>query len=224
MKKTTLYTFVQTLNGKRFIDLNFNNQKIIKTVFPEIHDNCVIRCAMYQGRKIDLAITVNEITKYLAFRSNKSFVAYKGDVKEIIRVLFSIGLSYETINVLLKFINKTEIDNLNFSNEFLRDDYPNSLDLINDEFSDKTKIIKLLNYFLIEEKNGLCVDYFLFGNEKNGDIVSSKAIVEGISNSKNNYKNIKIGPFTLTKKSMDECVLKISFSKYKKIIEKNLDY
>lgn len=229
MKKRTLDIFVFNLNNKVFNELTLNNKKLIKAIYPNVDDNDVIVCQKYKGRKIDLSITVNQKTHYLSFKRNISFVVYKGDVKEIVSFLFSIGSSYNVIKALLNLIYKRDIKCIESIGGILRDSYKDEVEVINKEFEDKEKMIKLLNYYLLRENRGLSVDYFLIGNEKNAIILDTNIIVESILSDMNNTNNIKIGPFNLAvlssrKDNECKCMLKISLSKYKKIIEKNLDY
>ena len=104
MKKIMLNKIVNNLNDKKIDELSFNNKLLIKKIYPDIDKDSLIRCDLYEGKKIHILITINGITKRLSFKSKQSSVIFKGDVKEVISFLFSIGISYETIRIILDYL------------------------------------------------------------------------------------------------------------------------
>ena len=223
MKKILLNKIVNNLNGKKIEQLSFNNKLLIKKIFPNIDKNSLIKCDLYEGKKINISITINNVTKRITFMSKQSSVIFNGDMKEVVSFLFAIGASYEIIKIILDYLS---LDKINITDEnglFLKENVNDEIALVNKEFSDSNKMMKLLEYFLLKEKNGLEVDYFLFGNEKNLEAISKELIVYNIINSKINSNYLKLGPFNLMANSRFrdyKCILKINLYKYKKIIEK----
>lgn len=228
MKKTILNKIVSNLNDKCYFELSLNYKKLIIQAFPNINEKDLIRCELFNGRKIDIYVSVNNEIRYISLKSKGSFSVYKGDIRNIFSLLFSIGMSYSAIRGVKDYLcSYNDKFLLNYA-IFLKEDLKDEIQLMKEEFKDKNKILKLIDHFLIKEKNNLCVDYFYFGDERNGELIETCLLVKNILQSDVKGKYMKLGPFNLISLSREneieelnkyKCVLKINLYKYKKITE-----
>ena len=215
---------VDLINNIKFKDLNINFQNIVKTLFPNVKNEDLIECECFGGKKIDIVFRCNMECKYVSIKRKSEFCVFKGDSKILSRFLFSLGISYQAIMI---FINKGNIKYSYNNKNILQEEISADFSVLNEEFKRNNNIFKLLYFLLVKEKNDIYVDYFYFGNERNGVIISRDFLIKNIiKDFKQNNNPFKFGPFSLTYLhqnnnfiSMDErkcCSLKINLYKYKK--------
>ena len=232
MRKSLKNKFVELLNEKKYCELNLNFKNMVKSMFPSIKNQDLILCDSNKGTKIDLIIQVNNIKKNLSVKSKNMICVYKGDVKRLISFMFSIGLSYNCVSSLLSYQYSDYTTDgsgrtLNSFGLLLEDDFKNEIKIVREEFDD-LKITELTDFLLVKEKNGLCVDFFYFGNIKYGEIIKTRELIKNILKRKDeNNKFMKLGPFNFislsrcdnyisNNQNKHKCILKINLFKYKK--------
>ena len=232
MRKSLKNKFIEVLNEKKYCELNLNFKNMVKGMFPSVKNQDLILCQSYNGVKVDLIIQVNNIKKNLSIKNKNTICVYKGDVKRLISFMFSIGLSYNCISSLLSYQYSDYTTDgsgrtLNSFGLLLEDDFKNEIKIVREEFDD-FKICELIDFLLVREKNGLCVDFFYFGNIKYGEIIETSELIKNILKRKGeNNKFMKLGPFNFISLSRCDnyisnnqnkykCMLKINLSKYKK--------
>lgn len=224
MQKSRIRMMVDLINNKKFKNLNINFQNIVKTLFPNVKNEDLIECECFGGKKIDIVFKCNSEYKYVSIKGKNEFCVFKGDSKILLRFLFSLGISYQAIMI---FINKGNTKYLYNNKNILQEEISADFSVLNEEFKRNNNIFKLLYFLLVKEKNDTYVDYFYFGNERNGVIISRDFLIKNIIKDFNQNDNpFKFGPFSLTYLhqnnnliSVDErkyCSLKINLYKYKK--------
>ena len=232
MRKSLKNKFIEVLNEKKYCELNLNFKNMVKYMFPSVKNQDLILCQSNKGTKVDLIIKVNNIKKNLSVKSKDMICVYKGDVKRLISFMFSIGLSYNCISSLLSYQYSDYTTDgsgrtLNSFGLLLEDDFKNEIKIVREEFND-FKINELIDFLLVKEKNGLCVDFFYFGNIKYGEIIETRELIKNILKRKDeNNKFMKLGPFNFislsrcdnyisNNQNKHKCILKINLFKYKK--------
>ena len=234
MRKSMKNNFVEMLDNKRYYELNTNLKDMVKSIFPFVKSQDLIKCQLYKGKKVDLIIKINTVSKNVSLKSQNIICVYKGDIKTLLSFLFSIGISYRGVSAILSYqYSDGSLDGngrrLESFGLLLEEDYKNEISIIKEEFNDDFKLIQLIDFILVKEKNGINVDYFYFGNLRKGEVISRDNLIKNILTIKKegNNKFMKIGPFNLiplsrcnnyiyNNENRHKCVLKINLFKYKK--------
>ena len=148
----------------------------------------------------------------------------------LILFLISINVSKECILALLYYHYAD--GTIDGSGEYIEsfsgllcDEYKNEIMTVNKEFENKELLAKVIDYVLINEKNGCKVDYFYFGDNRKGvyekaDIVQNNIVY---ANDKYQHKYMRIG--VLNFHPLKRSVLfsdKINYQKHICILKLNL--
>lgn len=231
-RKTIVEDMIKNLDNKKFVELNDNLQQFVKFIFPSIKNKDIISCNNKKKYgKIDFEIVVKNIKKSVCIKNGNIVCVYKDKILKFINFLLSIDISRECILSLLsyQYADGTYDGSGNEISSFgqlLSVDYEEEIKIVEKEFENKTKLEKVINFILVDDKNGQKVDYFYFGNAKNGIYATAETVKNNILFEKNSYKHnfMRIGIFNflpLTRGNLNNrlrekhiCLLRINLKKY----------
>lgn len=72
------YDIVNTINGKKFIDLPHNLYHMVKEIFGKLDDSKIIFAYRVDGfNKADIAIVVDNVTKYVSVKTARAEVVHQ---------------------------------------------------------------------------------------------------------------------------------------------------
>lgn len=214
--------FIEVLNNALFMNLNNNLKQFIKYIFPNIHNNDLIKCRKSNYRKINVIVSVRNNKKNISIKSGSSSIVYKDNVFNFIMKLDSLNVSYLTLKSIISYHfadGTTNGSGSVFSHgELLKLDYKNEIEVVKNEFKDKELLLNVINEFMIEDRLNLKVDYFYYGNVRKGYYISSSEFKERLLNYNDNYPHnfMMIGPFNFVSFNRDNqnekfiCMLKIN--------------
>jgi hypothetical protein len=189
------------LNGKCYKELSNNFKNFIKGMFPNVKANDLILCQEFHGVNIDFTIIVNGVVKYISVKTNNTIFVLKDNIFSFLSKLASFNVSQASLSSILKyhFGNKI-VDGNKIKKSYgseLMIDFKDEIRLVEQEFQNPLLLSDVIDYLLIKERNGKCVDYFYFGNLQFGYFLKAKELKNAIINENNNYPHnyMRIGPF-----------------------------
>ena len=118
-------------------------------------------------------------------------------IYDFIKYLKSIDVSNETINSILSY-HFAYCKNNVFGEE-LHSLYVNEIDKVREEFNNKNKMLKVIQYIFSNRESGREIDYFYLGDSRYGLTLSKNVFYEMLLNHTDNYhhKYMRIGVFNL---------------------------
>ena len=226
-------SLISNLHNRAYGDINFNLKEFIKVMFPKIKDDSIIYCFETHSTKIDLTIVVNNIKKNISVKNGDIVCAYKDNILKFVSFLYSISVSSECVCALLKYHYADGTCDGSGQNAYsygslLSYDYRKEINIVEKEFSNLTKLEKVLDSILFYDNYGRSVDYFYFGNAKKGVYANATRVKKNILAESNNYHHnfMRIGvmnflPLKRSLLSVDKfdkrrhiCLLRINLKKY----------
>ena len=226
-------TLINNLHNRKYEDLNANLRKFIKAMFPKIKDDSIIFCFETFSSKIDLIIEVNNVRKNIAIKNGDIVCIYKDNIIKFITFLYSISVSSQCVYALMRYHYADGTydgsgQTLCSYGSLLSSNYKKEIKIVEEEFSDLIKLEKVLDNVLFYDNCGRSVDYFYFGNAKQGIFADSIRVKKNILAESNNYHHnfMRIGvmnflPLKRNLVSIDKCdsrrhicLLRINLKKY----------
>ncbi len=224
---------VKELSNKRFCDLSSNFKSFVQYMYPTVEDDDLIICKRRNGSKIDFTICINNVNKNVSVKKGDIICVYKDRIINLILFLFSIKVSKDCILAMLYYhyadgtYDGSGVCVESFG-QLLSFDYKEQIEIVNNEFKNKDLLARVVDYVLINERNGKKVDYFYFGDSRRGFYESAERVKYNIVNEENNYKHnyMRIGVMNFmplkrelvyTDKSSylkHFCILKINIKRY----------
>ena len=181
------------VNNKMISELTFNHRKIIKSIFPKIKNNDLIECCCKNGGKVDLIFKVNNEIYNISILNDRFNIRIR--INDFIRFLKSIGISNESVLSLLEY--HYAYDTMGFYGEDLYSFFEEEIRCVDEEFKNKEKLYRLIEYLFVKENSGKEVHYFYYGDCRSGVIISRESFVKVLLEYKDNYthKYMKVGLF-----------------------------
>lgn len=198
---------VNEMNGKRFVDLNNQFQRIVRKMYPSIQKEDVIFATKYDFHaKPDIEIVVNEEKKYVSLKTGNSKYIHSEGIKSLILFLRSNGLSTNSQKTILYFhYGDTTLDGSGktsypFYRVYL--DLRKQIEQTNYEInSNKSLLVKVMNRFLFkgdEDYPTKKVDFLVYMDHEDLYIASRAEIEkEFLTLDYTLIRTIHFGPVTI---------------------------
>lgn len=190
--------FIEALDNKTFGKLSYNLKAFVKTIFPKIRNKDILLCKKYNGMNANLILKVNDCVKYIALKSGNTSVVFKDYIYNFMTKMSLLEVSNKTVISIYKYhtgyVKNSDISSFG---SLLKEDFKEEIEIVKTEFEKPILLSKLIDFVLINEKNGICIDYFYYGNVDIGFTISAQELKEKIINEKNNYPHdfMRLGPF-----------------------------
>lgn len=205
--------FIKDINGKEYQNLSHNLRKFIKMMFPNIKKNQIINCKYHYGKNINLIFNDGITNKNVFFvRSSRITVCYDR-ISSFINTLRLFNVSEKCLLSLFNYHYK-DIPIM------LYDDYYADIINVKNEFLNIKLYSQVIDYLLINDKNGMSVDYFYYGDARRGIFTNScnlkNSIIGDINNNYvHNYMRIGVMNYLKVKKNSNHYFeLKLHILKY----------
>ena len=196
IKENISRKLANVLNGRCIRDLSTNLQRMLFVLFPESTTSDLITCKVKTSSKINLIIECNGKRKNVAIL-NKRF-SKRERIYDFLSFLKSIGISSGVVASILSY-------HYTFGNEEVSGDelaivYKRQIKKVEDEFNDREKLRKVVEYIFIDDNTPYTIDYFYFGNERIGELFEREKFINMILEHRDNYihKFMRIGMFNIS--------------------------
>lgn len=194
---------IDYLNNKKIKNLNNNMKKFIFFLFGNIDkENTIIVKSGKSGQKPDMIITIDDKIKRISIKKGTGNSVHQEKVDVFVEFLISINIPSEIIDKLLKYHwgdgtnNGTGSERIS-STEYKKQ-FPNEMDIINEEFNKEKNIKEFINRFIMQGKSEEydIVDALYYGNVNEGHWASRDEIIEYVVNNIFKLDSIHFGPLT----------------------------
>lgn len=142
--------FANAFNGKRVKDLPLEMQKLIYAIFDNVGESSIIECwRSHYLEKADIKIKINGNIKGISIKTGKNCSMHQENYKKFSDFLIKLGLNYEDINILHKFIIG-KMNNKKVNSKIYIENNLNEIKLIRNKFNDYYIKTNLLIRFIIQ--------------------------------------------------------------------------
>jgi hypothetical protein len=189
--------FINYLNNKSFDELSSNLKTFVKTIYPNIRKKDVVFCKKYNGVNVNIIISVNGVEKYVALKSGNTSVLFKSYIYVFMLKMKYLNVSTKTISSLYKYHRGYANNDYESFGSLHKEDFKEEIAIVKNEFENKELLSKVIDMILFEDKKGVKVDFFYYGNIKIGHTLSTECFKDKLLNEKDNYPHdyMRIGPF-----------------------------
>lgn len=147
--KNEIY-FANTLNGKKVKDLPQEMQELIYAIFDNVREYSVIECwRSHYLEKADIKIRINGNVKGISIKTGKNCSMHQEHYKKFSDFLIKLGVDYEFINILHRFIIG-KINNKKVNSKTYIENNLKEIELIRNKFNDYYIKTNLLIRFIIQ--------------------------------------------------------------------------
>lgn len=181
------YLFVQNINGRKYRNINFLLQDLIRYLFPLIQKNDIVKCYKnIEYEKGDICIEYNGLKKYVSIKKGNRNSVHGEKLEKFCNFLHQLNINNDIINDILKYhyadetldgSGKTRISSQEFKlkNEKL-------IQRVNDYFNNDFILNKFIERFIIKGTQSHLndIDVLVYGTFDNFIFVTKNEIFDYI--------------------------------------------
>ena len=187
------YLFVQNINNKKFRNLNFLLQDLVKYLFPEVEKNDVLKCYKnVEYEKGDICIKLNGNVKYVSIKMGHGNSVHGEKLEKFSKFLLNLNVPQDIINQILKYhYADGTLDGsgkVRISSQEYKEKSKNSIETINKFLNSEYIIKEAIKRFIIKGTQWHLnnIDVLVYGTYDNFLFVTVDEIYEYILSKSNN--------------------------------------
>ncbi len=171
------------INGKKFNELNYIYQDMLKKLYKKINENEIVYCQIDPNKKkYDIIISINSINKYISIKKGYKNSFHTERLNTFVPYLKSIGIKQKIIDYYLHFHYADGTINgkgrYKLSTEEYKIENQSKIDIINQVLKNKYIVKKLIERCVTKGTNikNNKIDGILHGNEISFTFYTTKEI------------------------------------------------